>query len=100
MKRIEAAAPPILLAASLPLGLLSHFPYVSLLCVESPSLLGCAVGHARNHVDQNMARNAGQERMAIAFQTVSMVSMALVGVAATIQLLHEMRRSERGRERG
>jgi hypothetical protein len=49
---------------------------------------------------QNMATNARQVRTAVVFQTVSMVSMAVVGVAAAAHLLRDLLRGERVRGRG
>lgn len=49
---------------------------------------------------QNMAANAKQERMAMAFQMVSMVSVAVMGIAAAAQLLRDLRRKDRGGEQG
>jgi ABC-type hemin transport system ATPase subunit len=43
---------------------------------------------------QNMAKIAQQERMAFAFQSVAMVSMAIMGIAATAHLIRELLRSE------
>ena len=48
---------------------------------------------------QDMAGKAKQERMAVAFQTVAMVSMALMGVTAAAQLVRDMLRPEH-RDRG
>jgi hypothetical protein len=48
---------------------------------------------------QDMAGKAKQERMAVAFQTVAMVSMALMGVTAAAHLVRDMLRQEH-RERG
>lgn len=49
---------------------------------------------------QSMAANAKQERMAMVFQTVSMVSVAIVGVVQAAQLLRDLRRDERERQHG
>ena len=49
---------------------------------------------------QNMAASAKQQRMAVAFQTVAMVSMAVMGVTAAAHLIRDLLRSERGRRRG
>jgi hypothetical protein len=43
---------------------------------------------------QNMAKNVTQERMALAFQSVAMVSMVIMSVTAAAHLLREMRRAE------
>lgn len=40
-----------------------------------------------------MAGKVQQERMAVAFQTVAMVSMALTGVTAAAHLVRDMLRS-------
>ena len=48
---------------------------------------------------QNMAKNAKQERMAVVFQTVAMVSMAVMGVTAAAHLIRDLLRPERGRGR-
>jgi hypothetical protein len=44
---------------------------------------------------QNMARSVQQERLAIAFQSVAMVSMALMGVTAVAQNIRGLLRSEK-----
>jgi hypothetical protein len=49
---------------------------------------------------QSMAANAKQHRMAVAFQTVAMVSMAVMGVSAAAHLIRDMLRSDQGRGRG
>ena len=38
----------------------------------------------------SMAKTAQQERMAIAFQTVAMVSMAIMGVTSAAHLIRDM----------
>ena len=43
---------------------------------------------------QNMAKSAQQEKMAFAFQSVAMVSMALMGVTAAAHLIRDLLRSE------
>jgi hypothetical protein len=49
---------------------------------------------------QNMARSTQQERLAFAFQSVAMVSMALMGVTAAAHNICDLVRSEkRGRGR-
>lgn len=48
---------------------------------------------------QYMARNAGQERMALAFQTVALVSMAVMGAAAATQIVRDLRREDRHHNR-
>jgi hypothetical protein len=48
---------------------------------------------------QNMAQKAKQERMALAFQTIAMVSMAVMGVTAAAHLIRDMLREPRGRGR-
>jgi hypothetical protein len=47
---------------------------------------------------QNMAANTKQERLAMAFQMVSMVSVAVVGVTAAAQLIRDLRRHDHGHE--
>lgn len=49
---------------------------------------------------QNLAANAKQERMAMAFQTVSMVTVAVMGVVQAAQLLRDWKRDERERKQG
>ncbi|MBX9581863.1 MAG: hypothetical protein K2X87_16285 [Gemmataceae bacterium] len=50
---------------------------------------------------QQMAGQAKQERMAVAFQTVSMVSVAVMGLAASAHLLRELLRpATHGRGQG
>lgn len=49
---------------------------------------------------QNLAANAKQERMAMMFQTVSMVSVAVMGVVQAAQLLRDWNRDERERKQG
>ena len=46
---------------------------------------------------QTMSRNAHQEKMGVAFQTVAMVSMAIMGATAAAHLIRDLRRHERGR---
>jgi hypothetical protein len=49
---------------------------------------------------QNLAKSATQEAMAVAFQTVAMVSMAVMSVTAAAHLISDLQRSqkpERGR---
>jgi hypothetical protein len=49
---------------------------------------------------QNMARSTQHERLAFAFQSVAMVSMALMGISAAAHNIRDLLRSEkRGRER-
>ena len=48
---------------------------------------------------QNLAQATRQERMALAFQTVSMVSMALMGATAAAHLIRTELRPERGKGR-
>ena len=43
---------------------------------------------------QNMAKTAQQDRMAVAFQTVAMVSMAVMGLTAAAQLVRDVLRSQ------
>lgn len=43
---------------------------------------------------QDMAKNVKQEQMALAFQTVAMVSMALMGVTAAAHLIRDLLRSQ------
>jgi hypothetical protein len=61
---------------------------------HNPSLLKVA------EQAQDMAANAKQQRMAVAFQTVAMVSMAVMGVTAAAHLIRDLLRVERGRGRG
>lgn len=53
---------------------------------------------------QNMAHQARQERFALAFQAVAMVSMAVMGIASAAHLVRDILRPERrragDRERG
>jgi len=49
---------------------------------------------------QHMAKSANQERLAMAFQTVAMVSMALMGVTAAAHLVRDLLRSDQGPNRG
>lgn len=49
---------------------------------------------------QHMAAAAKQERMAVVFQTVSVVSIAVMGLAASAHLLRELLRPAQGRGRG
>lgn len=50
---------------------------------------------------QSMARSARQENLAIAFQSVAMVSMAIMSVAAAAHLVREFtRREQRPKGRG
>jgi hypothetical protein len=49
---------------------------------------------------QDMAAHAKQQRMAVAFQTVAMVSMAVMGLTAAGHLIRDLLRAERGRGRG
>jgi hypothetical protein len=44
---------------------------------------------------QNMGRSVQQERLAIAFQSVAMVSMALMGVTAAAHNIRDLLRSEK-----
>lgn len=44
---------------------------------------------------QQMAKNAGEERMAVAFQVVALCSMAIMGAAAATQILRDLRREDR-----
>jgi hypothetical protein len=48
---------------------------------------------------QNMAKSAQQERFAIAFQTVAMISMAVMGFTAAAHLIRDMLRSKGGKGR-
>lgn len=49
---------------------------------------------------QNMAAQTKQQNVAFAFQTVAMVSMALMGATAAAKLIRDLLRSEhKGRER-
>ena len=48
---------------------------------------------------QQMAKSAGQERMAFAFQSVALVSMAIMGAAAAVQILRDLRRDDHHRSR-
>jgi hypothetical protein len=45
-----------------------------------------------SHAD-NLAKGAPQQKMAIAFQTVAMVSMAIMGVTAAAHLTRDLLRS-------
>lgn len=49
---------------------------------------------------QHMAATAKQERMAVVFQTVSVVSVAVMGLAASAHLLRELFRPAAGHGRG
>jgi hypothetical protein len=50
---------------------------------------------------QNMAKSTQQEKVAFAFQTVAMVSMALMGVTAAAHLIRDLLKSQTpGRGRG
>lgn len=49
---------------------------------------------------QQMARHTREERMALAFQTVAMVSMAIMGVTAAAHLVRDLMRDDRGKSRG
>lgn len=49
---------------------------------------------------QIMARNARQDRMAMAFQTVAMVSMAIMGATAAAHLMRDLLRDKQSRGRG
>ena len=49
---------------------------------------------------QHMAATAKQERMAVVFQTVSVVSVAIMGVAASAHLLRDLLRPAAGRGHG
>jgi hypothetical protein len=51
---------------------------------------------------QHMAAHTKQERLAMAFQTVSIVSVAVMGISASAHLLRDLLRSkhENGRGRG
>ncbi|MFO0807558.1 MAG: hypothetical protein U0746_02960 [Gemmataceae bacterium] len=54
-----------------------------------------AMAHTPNAMNvattaQQMAKSAGQDRMALAFQTVALVSMAIMGTAAAYQMLRQM----------
>lgn len=62
--------------------------------------IAARVGGGRNQAQQ-MSKQAREERMALAFQSVAMVSMAVVGATAAVHLIRELlrRRDGRGRER-
>ena len=63
--------------------------------VQNPGLM-----HVASQA-QNMARSAQQEKMAVAFQKVAMVSMALMGVTAAANLIRDLLRPQTpGRGRG
>lgn len=51
---------------------------------------------------QHMAASAKQERMAVVFQTVSVVSVAVMGLAASAHLIRELfqPKHDRGHGRG
>jgi hypothetical protein len=49
---------------------------------------------------QNMAESAKQDRMGVVFQTVAVVSVAVMGVTAAANLIRDLFRPERGRGRG
>jgi hypothetical protein len=49
---------------------------------------------------QNMATSAKQQQMAVAFQTVAMVSVAVMGMTAAAQLIRDLLRPNPGRGRG
>src|SRR4051812_47002617 len=55
-----------------------------------PQLLSRAQDMAKD------ARQQKQEKMAVAFQTVAMVSMAVMGLTAAAQLVRDLLRPERG----
>jgi hypothetical protein len=44
---------------------------------------------------QTMAKGVQQDRMAVAFQTVAMVSMAIMGVTAAARLIRDLQQSEK-----
>jgi hypothetical protein len=44
---------------------------------------------------QTMAKGVQQDKMAVAFQTVAMVSMAIMGVTAAARLIRDLQRSEK-----
>jgi hypothetical protein len=48
---------------------------------------------------QIMARTAQQEKMALAFQTVAMVSMAVMGFTSAAQLVRDLLNDKRSRSR-
>jgi hypothetical protein len=52
--------------------------------VQNPGLMQVA------SQSQNMATHAKQEKMAVAFQTVAMVSMAVMGVTAAAHLIRDL----------
>jgi hypothetical protein len=48
---------------------------------------------------EQMARNSQQESIAFAFQTVAMVSMAIMGLTSAAHLIRDMLRKDRSRGR-
>lgn len=66
-----------------------HFRSMHAPLPHNPNLL-----HVANQA-QHMARNTRQEYMALAFQSVAMVSMAIMGLAAAAQMLREVSRREK-----
>lgn len=52
------------------------------------------------HQAQSMARNTRDERVALAFQSIAMVSMAIVSVASAGHLLRELLRDAKHRDGG
>ena len=48
---------------------------------------------------QKMANAAGKDRLAVAFQGVALVSVAIMGAASAVQMLQQLRRGGRDRER-
>lgn len=71
-----------------PLGCIMYAPYTT-----NPGLLQVA------SQAQNMAKQVREERMATAFQTVAMVSMAIMGVTAAAHLVRDLLRPNNGRGR-
>jgi hypothetical protein len=63
-----------------------------------------AIAHTPNAMNvattaQQMAKSAGQDRMALAFQTVALVSMAIMGTAAAYQMLRQMHHEDHCKSR-
>ena len=56
--------------------------------VQNPGLMNVA------STSQNMATHSKQEKMAVAFQTIAMVSMAIMGATAAAHLIRDMLRSQ------
>lgn len=71
-----------------PFGCIMFAPYTT-----NPGLLQVA------SQAQTMSRQAREERTAVAFQTVAMVSMAIMGAAAAAHLVRDLLRHDSDRSR-